>query len=95
MTLIKKCIILHLIIDIERTVIMGLYGDKKDYEQLVKENIKKAKLLYSLSDEDRILVNEYLNEKEKIKEENGFLANYKLRKIDKKIEKIQNKYKQK
>ena len=42
---------------------MGLYGDKKDYEQLVKENIKKAKLLYSLSDEDRILVNEYLNEK--------------------------------
>ena len=74
---------------------MGLYGDKKDFEQLVKENIKKAKLLYSLSDEDRILVNEYLNEKEKIKEENGFLANYKLRKIDKKIEKIQNKYKQK
>lgn len=72
---------------------MGLYGDKKDYEQLVKENIKKAKLLYSLSEEDRILVNTLLNEKEKIIEENGLFANIKLRQINKKIEKIQNKYK--
>ena len=35
---------------------MGLYGDKKDYEQLVKENIQKAKLVYALSLEDRIIV---------------------------------------
>lgn len=72
---------------------MGLYGDKKDYEQLVKENIHKAKLLFALSDEDRIIANNLLNEKEKIKEKNGFLANYKLKKINKKIEKIQKKYK--
>lgn len=72
---------------------MGLYGDKKDYEQLVKENIEKAKLLFELSEEDRILVNNLLNEKEKVKEENGFFANYKLRKINKKINKIKNKYK--
>lgn len=72
---------------------MGLYGDKKDYEQLVKENIKKAKLLYSLSDEDRVLVNNLLDEKEKVIEKNGLFANIKLKQIDKKIEKIQNKYK--
>lgn len=72
---------------------MGLYGDKKDYEQLVKENIQKAKLLYALSEEDRILVNNLLNEKEQVKEKNGIFANYKLRQLDKKIEKIQKKYK--
>lgn len=72
---------------------MGLYGDKKDYEQLVKESIQKAKLLYALSEEDRILVNNLLNEKEQVKEENGLFANYKLKKLDKKIEKIQKKYK--
>ena len=72
---------------------MGLYGDKKDYEQLVKENIKKAKLLYSLSDEDRALVNNLLDEKEKVREKNGLIANIKLKQIDKKIAKIQSKYK--
>ncbi len=71
---------------------MGLYGDKKDYEQLVKENIYKAKLLYSLSEEDRNIVNNLLNEKEKVMSKNGLLANFKLKSIDKKIEKIQNKY---
>lgn len=70
---------------------MGLYGDKKDYEQLVKENIMKARLFYSLSEEDRILVDTILAEKEKIKEKNGLFANYKLKKLDKKIEKIKNK----
>ena len=69
---------------------MGLYGDKKDYEQLVKENIEKAKLLYELSNEDRILVTNLLTEKEKVKEENGFFANYKLKKINKKIDKIKH-----
>lgn len=72
---------------------MGLYGDKKDYEQLVKENIQKAKLLYNLSEEDRILVNNLLEQKEKIKNENGIFANFKLIQLDKKIEKIQKKYK--
>lgn len=69
---------------------MGLYGDKKDYEQLVKENIEKAKLLYNLSEKDRIIVNNLLGEKEKIKEKNGIFANLKLKQINKKIEKIKN-----
>ncbi len=74
---------------------MGLYGDKKDYQELVKDNISKAKILYNLSEKDRILVNELLNKKEKIKEKNGILSNFELQKIDKKIEKIKNKNKHK
>ncbi len=70
---------------------MGLYGDKRDYQELVKDNISKAKILYNLSEKDRILVNELLNKKEKIKEKNGILANFELQKIDKKIKKIRNK----
>lgn len=71
---------------------MGLFGDKKDYEELVKESIKKANILYPLSSEDRKIVIDLLNEKEKIIEANGFFANIKLKVIDKKIEKIQKKY---
>lgn len=70
---------------------MSLYNDKKDYETLVKENIKRANILYSLSDTDRILVNNLLDKKEKIKEKNGIFANFQLNRINKKIEKIKEK----
>lgn len=72
---------------------MSLYGDKQDYASIVNSNIQKAKLLYSLSEEDRNLVETLLNEKEKVKKENGLFANFKLKSLDKKIEKIQKKYK--
>jgi len=39
---------------------MSLYNDKKDYETLVRENIERANILYSLSEKDRILVNNLL-----------------------------------
>ena len=68
---------------------MGLYNDKKDYEELVKENIMKAKLLYNLSEEDREKIIKLLDEKEK----NRFFANLSLKKINKKIEKIKKQYK--
>lgn len=68
---------------------MGLYGDKKDYEEMVKDNMVKARLLYNLSPENREKVMELLNEKEKIIAQNGFWANIKLNRINKKIEKIQ------
>lgn len=68
---------------------MGLYGDKKDYEEMVKDNMIKARLLYNLSPENREKVIELLNEKEKIIAQNGFWANIKLNRINKKIEKIQ------
>lgn len=72
---------------------MSLYEEKKDYETLVKESIKRANILYSLSEKDRILVNNLLNKKEKIKEKNGIFANLQLNIIDKKIEKIKKKQK--
>ena len=68
---------------------MGVYGNNNDYEELVKENILKAKILYSLSDSDKILVNKLLLKKEKIKNKNGLFANFKLNQINKKISKIQ------
>ena len=71
---------------------MSLFDNKKDYEQLVKENIKKAKLLYNLSEKDRILMNILLEKKELIKEKNGIFANLQLKQINAKIEKIQKKY---
>lgn len=72
---------------------MGLYGDKKDYEEMVKENIMKANLLHSLSLEKQKEVIQLLKQKEKIIAKNGILANIKLRSINKKIEKIKNKSK--
>lgn len=68
---------------------MGLYGDKKDYEEMVKENIIKAKLLYNLSPEKQKQMLELLNKKEKIIAQNGFWANIRLNGINRKILKIQ------
>ena len=45
---------------------MGLYGDKKDYEEMVKENIAKANILHSISPEKHDEVIKLLNQKEKI-----------------------------
>lgn len=70
---------------------MGLYGNKKDYEEMVKENMLKAKLLYNLSPEKQKQVLELLDKKEKIMSQNGFWANIKLNRINKKIEKIQKR----
>ena len=72
---------------------MGLYGDKKDYEQLVKENIEKANLLYSLSEKDKKEIQLLLKKKSDIIEKNGIMANFQLNTINKKIQKIKNKYK--
>lgn len=68
---------------------MGLYNDKKDYEEMVKENIIKARLLYNLSPEDQKKITNLLNKKEEIIAKNGLFANIKLNFINKKIEKIQ------
>ncbi len=72
---------------------MSLYNDKKDYETLVRENIERANILYSLSEKDRILVNNLLDKKEKIKKRNGIFANFELNRINKKLTKIKKKHK--
>lgn len=67
---------------------MGLYGDKKDYETLFKENVSKARILFEIPEENRPQALELLKEKEKIIEENGFFANFQLSRINKKLEKL-------
>lgn len=67
---------------------MSIYGDKKDYEELVKESIAKANLLYGLSDEQKNEIIELLKQKEEIMKKNGLFANYQLKKINKKIQAI-------
>lgn len=67
---------------------MGLYGDKKDYEELVKENISKAKILFDIPEENRTKVLELLKKREEILEKNGFFASLNLRKIDKQLNKL-------
>lgn len=67
---------------------MSIYGKDKDYEELIKENISKAKLLYGLTEIQKSEIIELLNKKEIIKNKNGLFANLQLKNIDKKIEKI-------
>ena len=67
---------------------MGLYGNKKDYETLFKENIDKAKILFQIAEENRPKAIELLKEKEQILEKNGFFANFQLSIIDKKLNKL-------
>lgn len=67
---------------------MGLYGDKKDYETLFKENMDKARTLFDIKEEYREQALELLKEKEQIIEKNGFFANFQLSKINKKLEKL-------
>lgn len=67
---------------------MGLYGDEKDYEELVKENIAKAKILASIPEKNRELALKLLKEKELVMKKNDLFANIKLKKIDKKLDKL-------
>lgn len=67
---------------------MGLYGDKKDYETLFKENMDKARTLFDIKEEYREQALELLKEKEQIIEKNGFFANFQLSRINKKLEKL-------
>ena len=62
---------------------MSLYGDKKDYEELVKDNIQKAKILVSIPEKNRPLVLELLKKREEIIKKNGLFVNLELKKIDK------------
>lgn len=69
---------------------MGLYGDKKDYEELLKENISTAKLLYGIPEEKRSLALELLKKREEVLAKNGLFATFELKKIDKKLDKLRS-----
>ena len=63
-----------------------------DYETKLKEKIELANLLAGLSDQDTETVYSlYLKKKEIIKK-NSFLANFKIQRINKQIDKIKSKY---
>ena len=69
---------------------MGLYGNKKDYQEMVKENIEKAKILNSVLPEKYDYALKLLEKKEKIMKKNGIFASFKINIINNKIKKIQN-----
>ena len=69
---------------------MGLYGDKKDYQEMVKENIEKAKVLNLVPPEKYDYALKLLEKKDEIIKENGFFASIKLNIINHKIRKLQN-----
>ena len=61
--------------------------DEKDYMDKVNENIELSKILYKVKPEDRETVKKLIEEKKKIIQQNGFFAEFKLNRINKKINK--------
>lgn len=69
--------------------------DNKDYQDKVAENIFIANTLFQLSKEAQKKILTLLEKKELIKQKNGLFASIQLAHIDKKINKIKSKEKQK
>ena len=66
-------------------------NNNTDYEKLFKEKMNEAKLLFNLSNKDKILVKKLLEKKERIKQKNGILSTFQINRINNKIDKIRNK----
>ena len=60
---------------------------EKDYMELVKNNINLSKILYRVKPEYREIVKSLIDKKQKIIEQNGFFASFRINKINRKIEK--------
>lgn len=67
---------------------MGIYGEEKDYEELIKENIEFSKLIYNLKDSDKKLVKDLWFKKNEIKKKNSIFSTFQINHINKKIENI-------
>ncbi len=65
------------------------------YDEIVKENIQIAKSLYNLPEKKQNEIKKLLIKKEIIKSKNGFFAEKKIEKINKKILKIREEYNEK
>ena len=69
---------------------MSIYNnDKKDYEELFREKMYEAKLMYNLSPEKQHILKKLLIKKGKIKEKNNIFSAFELNIVNKKIEKMQ------
>lgn len=62
--------------------------DNLDYMELVKNEIEHAKLLNTIKPEYRKKAEALLNKKKEIIEKNGFLADFQLKIIHKKLKKL-------
>lgn len=67
--------------------------NNKDYEQLFKEKVQEAKLLYNLSSTDKEKIKKLLFKKELIKQKNSLFSTFQINQINKKIDKIKNPHK--
>jgi hypothetical protein len=65
--------------------------EKVNYLDTIKNKIEEANLLSSVPEEDKKLAMELLIEKRKIKEANGLFAEFKINRINNKIEKLKIK----
>ena len=62
--------------------------DNEDYLDFVNNQIELDKLLYSVKPEKRELAKKLLNKKKDIIKENGIFADWQLKRINKKINKL-------
>lgn len=64
--------------------------DNKDYMELVKNQIELDKLLHSVKIENQAKAKELFNKKKEIMKRNGIFANFELKRINQKIEKLKS-----
>jgi hypothetical protein len=65
--------------------------EKINYLDAVKSKIEEANLLSSVANENKELAMQLLNKKRKIEMDNGLFAEFKINRINKKIEKLKIK----
>ena len=69
---------------------MQYLPEKDSYSNLVKKNIEISKLLYNLTPNKQKEILKLINRRDLIRKSNGFLAEHRINKINKKINKIKN-----
>lgn len=74
---------------------MSNSNEEIHYDELVKENIAIAKSLSNLPESQKEKVKKLLLKKKIIKQKNGFFAETRIEKINKKINKIREEYDEK
>ena len=65
-------------------------NDNEDYMNLVKNQIELDKLLHSVTPSNKEKAKELFNKKKEIMKKNGLFADFQLKNINKKIEKLKN-----
>lgn len=66
--------------------------DWTDYNELIKDNINIAKTLSQIPESKKNKVKNLLIKKKQLHQKNGFLAEFRIEKINKKINKLKEEY---